>query len=75
MPPGANVGPASHEKRTQALPESDPAQFTRKTMGELLNGTQKGTENKLMTDEAMMNTVCNDLANGTTKAILEGGGA
>ena len=43
-------------------------------MGELLNGTQNGPEKKRMTDEAMMNMVCDDLAGGTTKAALKGGG-
>ena len=45
-------------------------------MRELLNSKQTPRENKTqMTDEAIMNIVCNKLAGATTRAALEGGDA
>ena len=63
-----------HDDDADAPPNPDPPQPMGISMRELLNGEQTPKENKKqMTDESMMNIICDKLACATNRAALEGG--
>ena len=70
------AGGRIHNDDTNASPNPVSPQTIGIPMRELLNGEQTSRENKKqMTDEAMMNIICDNLAGATTRAALEGGDA